>query len=474
MLRLAFSAVVSRVNRTVLALVAMALAAAILTSSMSMSRGIAKMAYDEYRAYYQGDIMIFTPTYVGASPIITPESPISRVVLYDSGFNSLSQLYPRFRTEGYLQYDIYPYVPIPELALEEMSNHQAISSLSPVKLLPSSLGGNDVRLGVVASNFSDYIIEGRLPNPHPTNGAIEVVVNAYGTPSVEVGQKVTLSVPTLKISNSGVPYADPSDPARDYSAIITGIVRWPTRELVWYPPEGAHPIWEQGYVHNAEAYVSDTVWQQVWYEQSGTSKYPVLAAVIRAENLSYLYSLAAELRSTYPNLAIKTVPDIARHAEKYNLLDRFYVIPPEIWMNEAGKLTQDYMPVEVGIASSALLMINAGMLLASQMLAGVAERKKEIGILKALGARRREIMAMVLIEGALLALTGSLIGFTLVRALGIHQDLSNNLRWAVVLHTTLREMAIVVTFTSAVALFFSAIPAARMSRLTVMEVFRND
>lgn len=143
-------------------------------------------------------------------------------------------------------------------------------------------------------------------------------------------------------------------------------------------------------------------------------------------------------------------------------------------MNKNGTVTHGYVPVEIGMVSSVLLFANAGMLLASQMLSGIAERKKEIGILKALGARNREILGMVLIEGLLLALTGSLLGFGFTRLLAIQRDATNNLAWLMILNSTMKELLSVVGLTTIVALIFTGIPAAKTAQLSVMEVFRND
>ena len=159
-------------------------------------------------------------------------------------------------------------------------------------------------------------------------------------------------------------------------------------------------------------------------------------------------------------------------SERHNLLDRFYRAPRELWQNFGS--VRPYAPREFGLISSILLYLNAGMLLASQMLANVAARRKEIGILKALGSKRAEVVTMVLTEAVVLAMIGAVFGFGLVRIAGVHQAITNGIGLLSILLTTLREFITVTALTTTVSLVFGAIPAWRVARLTVMEVFRNE
>ena len=99
--RLAFSNVWRRLNRSVLTLFAMAVAAMVLTSGMSMSQGVARLAFQEYSDYLQGDILVFSPSFVGAAPAQKGDSEVVRRTLGNSGFNPLLRLYPDFQSNGY-------------------------------------------------------------------------------------------------------------------------------------------------------------------------------------------------------------------------------------------------------------------------------------------------------------------------------------------------------------------------------------
>ena len=53
------------------------------------------------------------------------------------------------------------------------------------------------------------------------------------------------------------------------------------------------------------------------------------------------------------------------------------------------------------------------------MVMSVLERTREIGLLKALGARNRDVLALFLTEGALIGLVGGVLGVGAARALGV-------------------------------------------------------
>ena len=113
-----------------------------------------------------------------------------------------------------------------------------------------------------------------------------------------------------------------------------------------------------------------------------------------------------------------------------------------------------------GIAAVSLGV--AGVAIMNVMLVSVSERTPEVGLLKALGARRRQIVAAFLVEAALLSLTGGLVG--LATGLFANQALQwvfpsfpvTTPTWAIV-------SALVVS--GGVGLVFGALPAVRASRL---------
>ena len=114
----------------------------------------------------------------------------------------------------------------------------------------------------------------------------------------------------------------------------------------------------------------------------------------------------------------------------------------------------------VGLFITGLALFVGGIGIMNIMFVSVAERTKEIGIRKAIGAKRRTILIQFLIEAAAICLFGGLIGLGVAWAasFGLKKFMPNGMSWSVA------ALAIVVSLiTGIVAGFLPAYRAARMS-----------
>lgn len=467
-LRLAWANVLRRLSRSIITLIAMAVAAAVLTAGLSMSRGAAKSAYLEYRVYFEGDIVLFAPGFVGASPLSSNHTSIERLLLTDSGFNPLLQLYPDFADKGYLAESTWEYKPFTAEDVSSLLGMQGVTSVDTFRQMPAVVQRQEMSLRPEPQGYAAYISSGRAPVAG--NQVLEVVLNAYGGLPNKVGDLLDITLPQYILDAHGVPYIDATKPTTTYEAVVVGLVSIPSRTIHW---SAILPMWEDGYIHAAEVFLSQKDWDQLWASHSGGRGYPPLSLRVKIGNMAELKALTHDIRANFPQHAVFTVPELVEHGFRYGLLDKYYLAPEWTWRGEA--MPSDLVAAEdFGGLTSALLLVNAGMLMASQMLASVASRRSEIGILKAIGARRREVTAMILIEAVMLALVGSLMGFVTVRLAAINQSITNGIPWAQILADTGREMGLVLCLAGGVALFFALVPAWSISRLTVMEVFRRD
>jgi putative ABC transport system permease protein len=121
-----------------------------------------------------------------------------------------------------------------------------------------------------------------------------------------------------------------------------------------------------------------------------------------------------------------------------------------------------------GIASIALVVGGIGIM--NIMLVSVRERTREIGIRKALGARRRDILSQFLIEALTLSLIGGLIGIAL--GLLVSAAIGNVAGWGFIFDPA--TVAVATLFSLAVGIVFGVWPARQASRLDPVVALRYE
>ena len=122
-----------------------------------------------------------------------------------------------------------------------------------------------------------------------------------------------------------------------------------------------------------------------------------------------------------------------------------------------------------GIAGISLLVGGIGIM--NIMLVSVAERTREIGVRKALGATNADVLLQFLLEAVLLALMGGLVGVALgVGASALLPTLSSNLPTAV----TGTSVGLAFAVSALIGVVFGVLPAYRSARLQPVEALRRE
>jgi putative ABC transport system permease protein len=124
--------------------------------------------------------------------------------------------------------------------------------------------------------------------------------------------------------------------------------------------------------------------------------------------------------------------------------------------------------VMIALSSVALLVGGIGVM--AVMMISVTDRTREIGIRKAVGATRRDILQQFLIEAAALTGTGGVIGIIIGLALGRVASLAMNIHAATPVEITL--VAVVVSV--GIGLVFGVLPARRAALLDPIESLRYE
>jgi putative ABC transport system permease protein len=121
-----------------------------------------------------------------------------------------------------------------------------------------------------------------------------------------------------------------------------------------------------------------------------------------------------------------------------------------------------------GIAAISLLVGGIGIM--NIMLVSVAERTREIGIRKAIGARRSHIMMQFLIEACVLSILGGLIGLGLsalgLRIFAMIADMTIAMEW--------RAAIVALLFCMVIGVAFGSYPAAKASKKTPIEALQRN
>ena len=184
----------------------------------------------------------------------------------------------------------------------------------------------------------------------------------------------------------------------------------------------------------------------------------------------FVQAISAEAVQT----ASDEVADVLRSRHRGAIgVDDFTVFSQQDFVETAATITGVLTIFLGGIAAISLLVGGIGIM--NIMLVSVTERTREIGLRKALGARKRDILIQFLTESSLLSLLGGLIGiglgWTIAFVVGlVAQANATDLTPVVGVDAIL----LATLFSTAVGLFFGIYPANRAANLEPVEALRSE
>jgi putative ABC transport system permease protein len=158
-----------------------------------------------------------------------------------------------------------------------------------------------------------------------------------------------------------------------------------------------------------------------------------------------------------------------QHNIQFRDEDDFSVLSQDELLSAFGQIT-GVLTVFLGVIAGISLLVG-GIGIMNIMLVSVTERTREIGLRKAIGAKRRDIMSQFLVEAMFLAVVGGSVGLLIgIVGAGAISNLSDSLQAAV----DWLAVAGAISISAMIGLVFGVYPAARASRLNPIDALRYE
>ena len=158
----------------------------------------------------------------------------------------------------------------------------------------------------------------------------------------------------------------------------------------------------------------------------------------------------------------------ARRHLKPNDTDSFGILDSATLMKLWNQLTGVIAMAMVGVVS--VFLVIGGVVIMNVMLATVTERTREIGIRKALGASRHDILLQFLVEACVMSAMGGAIGVAIAYGICLLAKATTSIP----MHVPITAVIVAELISAAVGIFFGVYPARKAAMLEPIEALRTE
>lgn len=187
---------------------------------------------------------------------------------------------------------------------------------------------------------------------------------------------------------------------------------------------------------------------------------------VEAKFKAYYEDRREYLKTKGKNKEEEEEDEYSRYGGGYN--ENYYIFTPEKELKEFNKMAGMFKLMLGGIASISLVVGGIGIM--NIMFVSVSERTREIGIRKAIGAQRKDILIQFLIEAGVVSGMGGIIGIAL--ALGVNALIAKFSQLNPV--ATAPTIALAFGFSFAIGIIFGIYPANKAAKLKPIDALRFD
>jgi putative ABC transport system permease protein len=319
--------------------------------------------------------------------------------------------------------------------LEGITAATARKRFTPTKLLPKPQGDAPLIYGVSPSYTAIAnlrVVSGRFFDEAETNAAAPIAVLGEGAAAALFGTDDPIGR-YLKVNEQWLQVVGVAGPQLTVQTDVAGLPAQDRNNLIYVPLYSAIFRLEDGM-----SGMKDEI-DGIYLQMRSANDTPASAALLRG----------------LLNVAHREAGD-------------FSIVSPAELLAEQRRTQRIFEMVMVAIASISLLVGGIGIM--NIMLASVMERTREIGVRRAIGAKRRDVIRQFLIETTIISLAGGVMGVLL--GVGLSQLIGYLAGWSTIVTTWSIVLAFFVSV--AIGLIFGLYPAARAAGLDPVKALHYE
>ncbi|MDP2871165.1 MAG: FtsX-like permease family protein [Bacillota bacterium] len=314
-------------------------------------------------------------------------------------------------------------------------------------------------------SLSTLLVQGRyLVEGDSLVGLVDSRRGIRGFTFAGAGATLNLAVPRGYAGPDGQPLFDYTD-LRPLALPIAGVIETVVGSEV-IEGEPIPVFWGTGAVLVPQAALDDLA------RERGLAAAPANAVVVRARSLIGLSDLVERIRAEFPGLRVASVQELLA---SLNLSGAPQPLMTAMDGQQlAAMIRPRALPLDLNVAFAVIAFTIAALIVASNLLVLLTQRRREIAILRALGAKSGDVAVMVLTETVLLSAMGCVLGYWPIRLLSTFTLISNRLSLGRIVTLTLGDFGVVVGLGLCLAVLFGLLPAVAATRVTCTEALRDD